>query len=144
MAVDSQTLQVAIGVIEQDGRFLIGKRAEGSPLAGYWEFPGGKVTPGESPSEAAVRECREETGLEVTIVGRYADQIQTYDHGTVHLHFFKCRLVGIKDEPPLPFQWVARSELAAYEFPAGNQRLIAQLTAKGRRKEEGRNEWQAG
>ena len=72
---------IAIAVVEQDGRFLIGQRPPGVPLAGLWEFPGGKVEPGESPEQAAIRECREEAGIEVTIVGEYPDRMERYSHG---------------------------------------------------------------
>ena len=54
---------VAIAVVEHDGCFLVGVRPEGKPLAGFAEFPGGKVDHGETPEQAAIRECREESGL---------------------------------------------------------------------------------
>ncbi len=65
----SPRVEIAIAVVERDGQFLIGLRPEGESLAGYWEFPGGKLDPGEQAADAARRECLEETGLEVRIVG---------------------------------------------------------------------------
>src|SRR5437764_2006476 len=56
---------IAVAVVEKDGHFLVGQRPEGVSLAGLWEFPGGKIEPGESPEAAAVRECLEETGVDV-------------------------------------------------------------------------------
>jgi len=62
-------VEVAVAVIERDGQFLIAQRPAGVPLAGYWEFPGGKIEAGESLEAAAARECWEEAGLEIRITG---------------------------------------------------------------------------
>ena len=116
---------IAIAVVEHEGRFLIGQRPAGVPLAGLWEFPGGKIQPGETPEAAAVRECLEETGLAVEPLFRYPDHIEHYDHGQVTLHFIACRLVDPAQavaEPP--FHWVSRLELADFAFPSGNAGLL--------------------
>lgn len=118
---------IAVAVVEQDDRFLIGLREDGVALAGYWEFPGGKILPGESPAEAAVRECREETGLEVEVGGAYPDVMHTYDHGTVHLHFLACRPKDPQQVPAERFRWVARGDLASFRFPPANAALVASL-----------------
>jgi 8-oxo-dGTP diphosphatase len=54
----------AVALIDRDGRVLLARRPEGKPMAGLWEFPGGKVEPGESPEAALIRELREELGIE--------------------------------------------------------------------------------
>lgn len=118
------TQQIAIAVVEHDDRFLIGQRPSGVALAGFWEFPGGKTQPGESPHECAVRECREETGLEVEVTGLYLDHVERYHYGSVHLHFFRCRPRHPAQSPREPFRWVARADLAGHGFPAGNRRLL--------------------
>ena len=74
---------IAIAVVEHDDRFLIGQRPAGVALAGYWEFPGGKVEPDESPADAAVRECLEETGIQISVVGEYPTTRHQYDHDTL-------------------------------------------------------------
>ena len=66
--------QIAVAVVEHDGRFLVGLRPAGKPLAGFSEFPGGKVHSGETPAEAAERECREETGLSVVVGASISDR----------------------------------------------------------------------
>lgn len=119
--------KIAIAVVEHRGNYLIGERPQGVALAGLWEFPGGKVQPDETPEQAAVRECREETGLEVTVVGRYADVEHQYDHGDVSLAFFACRVLGSVQPPRPPFQWVAAVRLGDYEFPAANASLVDYL-----------------
>lgn len=119
--------QIAIAVVQYEGRFLIGQRSGGVPLAGLWEFPGGKREAGETPEEAAVRECREETGLAVEPVGRYPTQVQDYEHGQVELNFIACVPVDPQPVPLAPYRWVPRLELANYKFPDGNRRLIELL-----------------
>ena len=120
--------QIAIAVVEHAGCFLIGQRPPGVPLAGLWEFPGGKMEPDETAKEAAVRECREETGLAVETEGTWLVQEEEYPHGRVRLHFIACQLAkGETGSQREPFRWVARQDLATYEFPSGNRELLRLL-----------------
>jgi 8-oxo-dGTP diphosphatase len=124
------TKLIAIAVVEHAGSFLIGRRPPGVPLAGLWEFPGGKMEPAETAREAAVRECREETGLAVEAEGTWLVQEEEYPHGRVRLHFIACRLARDEtDSQREPFRWVPRHELATYEFPTGNRELLKLLLA---------------
>jgi len=127
MSIDPPATQIAIAVVQRGEDFLIGQRPPGVALAGLWEFPGGKVQPDESPEEAAVRECAEETGLAVVARSRYPERVQDYDHGRVHLHFIHCELLHASAPPNAPFRFVPRSELGNYEFPAGNRALLDHL-----------------
>jgi len=120
--------QIAIAVVEHENRFLIGQRPDGVALAGLWEFPGGKMQSGESPEQAAVRECLEETGLVVQPKSRYPQHQHAYTHDTVQLHFIACQPLDPLAVPLAPFRWVQRGELDQYEFPAGNAELLKQLT----------------
>jgi 8-oxo-dGTP diphosphatase len=121
---------IAIAVVEHEGCFLIGQRPAGASLAGLWEFPGGKIEPGETAEAAAIRECLEETGLRVQPLSRYPLHVQEYDHDRVELHFIACRMNETGPfTPRLPFRWIARSELSRYEFPAGNRGILQLLLA---------------
>ena len=81
---------VAVAVImKPDGAFLMAQRPAGKPYAGYWEFPGGKVEPGETVRAALVREIQEELGITVTCAYPWVTQIFTYPHATVKLHFYR-------------------------------------------------------
>lgn len=81
--------EVAAAVIERPGEFLLAKRPEGKPYPGYWEFPGGKIEPGESAREALARELREELGIEVREATPWITRVYAYTHATVRLHFFR-------------------------------------------------------
>jgi 8-oxo-dGTP diphosphatase len=120
--------RVAIAVVEHDSCFLIGQRPEGIPLAGLWEFPGGKILSGETAEAAAVRECLEETGIVVENVLHLSSVNHKYEHGTIALEFIACRPAnGQHGEPKPPFRWVQRAELANYEFPAANREILERL-----------------
>ena len=121
----------AIGLLLRDGSYLIRRRPAlpGSPMPGYWEFPGGKCEGEETPAETACRECFEEVGLEVR-VGRLRRVVHhTYPHGCVELHFFDCTLVDPDQEPDpaTGFQWVRTEDLPDYEFPGANAAILAEL-----------------
>jgi 8-oxo-dGTP diphosphatase len=118
---------IAIAVVEHDGRYLIGRRPEGVPLAGLWEFPGGKVEPDETPAAAAARECREESGLDVAIGPPYPAVVHQYNHDRLQLHFFAARPLDPESPPREPFRWVAGHELADYPFPEANAALVQYL-----------------
>jgi mutator protein MutT len=122
---------IAVAVVLHDGAVLVGRREPPSPLSGLWEFPGGKVEPGESPVAAAVRECREESGLNVEVVALMAEQVEQYEHGRVRLYFFRCRLRRSPGALAASFRWVALSELATLSFPRGNRHVIGYLTDPG-------------
>jgi mutator protein MutT len=126
----SPRVAIAIAVVEDAGRFLIGQRAAGGALAGLWEFPGGKVEPGETPENAAIRECLEETGLAVKVVGAYPAVEHDYEHARVRLHFLACRLVAGEGMPANHFRWVRGDELAAYRFPDANRDLVEAIIRK--------------
>jgi 8-oxo-dGTP diphosphatase len=94
----SPLVEVVAGVIERaDGTFLLARRPPGKVYAGYWEFPGGKVEPGERLDHALARELAEELGIDVTRAYPWMVQRFAYPHAHVQLHFFRVR--GWTGEP---------------------------------------------
>jgi 8-oxo-dGTP diphosphatase len=87
---DRQPVDVAVGVlIASDGRFLLTSRPEGKVYAGHWEFPGGKVEPGETIEQALRRELHEELGITIGAVQPWHVSLHDYPHALVRLHFCK-------------------------------------------------------
>lgn len=80
---------VAAVIMQPDGRFLLARRPDGKPYAGYWEFPGGKVEAGESLFQALARELHEELGIEVKHAYPWLVRHFDYEHASVKLHFFR-------------------------------------------------------
>jgi 8-oxo-dGTP diphosphatase len=87
----TRIVEVAAAVmLRADGReFLLAQRPEGKVYAGYWEFPGGKVEPGESVRDALIRELQEELGITVTACSPWLTRVFTYPHATVRLNFWR-------------------------------------------------------
>lgn len=86
----TKIVEVSAAVLQQaDGSFLLAQRPSDKIWAGYWEFPGGKVEPGETAREALVRELREELGITVQTAYPWLTRVFTYPHATVRLNFFR-------------------------------------------------------
>jgi A/G-specific adenine glycosylase len=120
--------EVAVGVILRGGRVLICRRPAEGLLGGLWEFPGGKVEPGETPAEALRRELLEELGVHVAVGKPMTPVRHAYTHFRVQLHPFLCRLApGEKVRSRATVKWVWPSQLDRYAVPAATLRIIAEL-----------------
>jgi len=124
-------LVVAVALIDVDGRVLIAKRPEGKQLAGLWEFPGGKVEPGERPEGALIRELREELGIEVTesCLAPFVFASHAYPDFHLLMPLYLCRrwsgLVVAHEHSALA--WVKPAKLTDYEMPPADAPLVAWL-----------------
>ncbi|RFC67949.1 MULTISPECIES: 8-oxo-dGTP diphosphatase MutT [Mesorhizobium] len=121
-------LVVACALVDADGRVLIAQRPEGKQLAGLWEFPGGKVEPGETPEETLVRELREELGIETQTACLAPLTFASHSYEKFHLlmPLYVCRkFTGIPQ--PLDAQalkWVKPTKLRDYDMPPADAPLI--------------------
>jgi 8-oxo-dGTP diphosphatase len=119
---------VVAAVIEQDGRFLVTRRLSGTHLAGYWEFPGGKVHEDETQIQALEREMLEELNTGILTARRIFHISHQYDERSVELHFYRVDLTA---EPQSmlgqQMRWIKREEFAALEFPPADAELIDRL-----------------
>jgi 8-oxo-dGTP diphosphatase len=111
-------IEVAAAVIQRpDGAFLLAQRPAGKVYAGYWEFPGGKVEPGEPADRALARELHEELGIDIGPAYPWITRVYTYPHGTVRLNFF--RVHEWQGEPhPREDQAIAWQDLKAARMVA--------------------------
>jgi len=126
-----EVVRVAAAVIlRADGAVLLAQRPAGKACAGYWEFPGGKLEPGESPAHALARELREELGIRVTNASPWLVQQFVYPHAHVELNFF--RVFAFEGEPVghdnQSFAWQRPHAIDVGPLLPANTRVIAALT----------------
>mgnify|MGYP005852441893 CR=1 FL=1 len=127
--------RVVVGaLIERAGQILCHQRPPGHWGAGKWEFPGGKIDPGEDPREALERECREELAVEVRAGAVLDVQSHTYsDLGPLILLFFWCRLVDESAEPESleggAIRWCTREEMQELDWLDADVPLVRGLLA---------------
>ncbi|HUP96202.1 MAG TPA: (deoxy)nucleoside triphosphate pyrophosphohydrolase [Burkholderiales bacterium] len=116
---------VVAAVIECDGRFLVARRLTGTHLAGFWEFPGGKVHDGETQEDALRREIAEELNATITHMRKIFHTAHAYPERVVELHFYRGALTG-EPQPMLgqALRWITREEFASLEFPPADAELI--------------------
>lgn len=121
--------EIAVAVVWHKGQILIARRPQEGLLGGLWEFPGGKIEPGETPEEAARREVREEMGIEIDVGKPIASVKHAYSHFRITLHAFHARYASgdVDARSATTWRWVAPPELDQYAFPAANRRIIGAL-----------------
>ncbi|MGH7142927.1 MAG: A/G-specific adenine glycosylase [Planctomycetota bacterium] len=123
-------LEVVAGAIgDRQGRWLIGRRPEGKMLGGLWEFPGGKVQPGETRAQALARELQEEMGIEVEVGAELGYIDHAYTHFTMRLHLLEARIVKgrAKALQHTAIAWVTQAQLDDYALPTSDKRLVGFL-----------------
>ena len=124
-------LVAAVALIDADDRVLLSQRPAGKTLAGLWEFPGGKIEPGETPEAALVRELAEELGIivEPACLAPLAFASHSYAHGHLLMPLYICRRwTGVA--MPLEGQvlrWVQAKQLRDYPMPPADEPLIPTL-----------------
>ena len=127
----SVLLVVACALVDPDGRILLARRPEDKAMAGLWEFPGGKVHPGELPEDALIRELGEELGIDVTMACLAPLTFASHTYETFHLlmPLYVCRkwcgTVTAKEGQEL--KWVKPARLRDYPMPPADIPLIGHL-----------------
>lgn len=118
----------AVALIDPDGRVLLTQRPEGKSMAGLWEFPGGKVEPGESPEAALIRELQEELGIDTwaSCLAPLTFASHGYDDFHLLMPLFACRKwEGIpQSREGQAMKWVRAADLRSYPMPPADVPLI--------------------
>lgn len=111
-------IDVTAAILIENGRVLIARRRPGASQAGMWEFPGGKVRPGESPAQCLKREIQEELGIRIVVGEFFGESVYAYEDKTVRLLAYRVRAEGgemsLNDHAELA--WVAIADLGRYRF----------------------------
>jgi 8-oxo-dGTP diphosphatase len=122
---------VAVALIDYDGRILLAQRPEGKPMAGLWEFPGGKIAPGEAPEAALIRELHEELGIDVAeaCLAPFTFASHRYERFHLLMPLYVCRRWN---GTPIPREgqqlvWVRPARLGEYPMPPADKPLVAML-----------------
>jgi 8-oxo-dGTP diphosphatase len=124
-------LVVAVALVDVDGRVLLAQRPAGKAMAGLWEFPGGKVQPGEAPEAALIRELKEELGIDVTEGCLAPLSFASHRYETFHLlmPLYVCRRwqgqAAAREGQSLA--WVRPQKLDHYAMPPADKPLVAML-----------------
>ena len=121
-------IEVVAAVVVTDARVLLCQRPDGPHLPLLWEFPGGKIDPGESATEALERELLEEIGVSSRVGDLLADVRHRYPEKRVRIRFYDTRIDG----DPRPhvhrrLRWIPLDELAEYEVPPANAPVVRML-----------------
>jgi 8-oxo-dGTP diphosphatase len=126
-------LVAACALVDADGRVLLAQRPDGKPMAGLWEFPGGKVETGESPEQSLIRELKEELGISVSDACLAPLTFASHAYPDFHLlmPLYVCRrwqgTVAALEGQKLA--WVRPNKLRDYEMPPADVPLISHLMA---------------
>lgn len=127
--MSQRTIRVVAAVIEDDGRYLVTQRRSTAVLPELWEFPGGRVEPGETDATALRREIMERLEANVDVVQMISFVSHPYEHYTVDLYLYQCVLKsadlnprGVKD-----YRWLTSAEMDSYPFTPADQASMNKL-----------------
>lgn len=121
----------AVVMVDIEGRILLAQRPQGKSMAGLWEFPGGKVEPGETPERALIRELKEELGIDTSesCLAAFSFASHSYDDFHLLMPVYVCRKWDgiIQPREGQSLKWVKITDLKNYPMPPADEPLIAMI-----------------
>jgi 8-oxo-dGTP diphosphatase len=126
---ERKTIRVVAAVVSRDGRYLITQRRETAVLPLLWEFPGGRVEPGEDDEAALVREMQERLGANVRVGALISYVRHVYERYTVDLHLYECELYEgeLACRAVRSYEWVRSDEFDGYRFTPADEASMTHL-----------------
>ncbi len=123
-----KTVRVVAAVVERAGHYLITQRRPTAVLPKLWEFPGGKVEPGEDDAAALRREFRERLDAEVEVAELMSFVHHPYEHYAVDLYLYRCTLRGeVRAAAVQDFRWIGSDEFEDFAFTPADEASMTQL-----------------
>ena len=126
-------MEVVAALVRRNGRFMICQRGKEKARALLWEFPGGKVEPGETKAQALARECREELAIELQVGEPFMEATHDYPDVSIHLTLLEARIAG--GQPTClehnDLRFIAPQEIVDYAFCPADQVFLPRLRAEG-------------
>ena len=119
-----QKISAVVGIIQKNDRYLIQKRPPSGLMADLWEFPGGKIEPGETPEKALIREIKEELGADIQNLEPLITVKHAYTQFQVTLQAYRCQLTDIPRLPKESHRWITLKGMQRYPFPSGSAKII--------------------
>ncbi len=124
-----QWIPVVAGFLKKNQKVLIGQRPENNSLAGFWEFPGGKIELGESPEEALARELKEELGIDASIGDLKLSCTHSFEEVGIIILFYE--VLFWKGEPKaqhhMMLDWISPAELEQRTIPDANRKILPRI-----------------
>lgn len=122
-------IKVTAAILEKDGRIIIAQRKSSDHLSGKWEFPGGKIEPGETPEECLARELKEEFDIDVNISEHLGSNVHHYDHISIELMAYRASWVGgtITMNDHKAYRWVTINQLPDFDFAPADVPFVDML-----------------
>lgn len=128
------TIRVVCGIIFKEDKILLCRRKAEISLGGYWEFPGGKIEPNESESEALIRELKEELSIKVEVQKHFKTTLHRYEQVQIELIAYFCKFIQtdfvLTDHDDI--QWVKKIELLNFNLAAADIPIAKAFVAYGR------------
>ena len=122
-------VQVTAAIIQQEGKYMICQRAHDDELPLMWEFPGGKMEPGETLEQCIIRECQEELGIDIRLCGEFGRTSYPHKQWELVFTFFQAEIVAGTLTPTVHEQirWVSTAELKDYVFCPADVTIVERL-----------------
>ena len=127
--------RIAAAILRRNDKILICRRGPGGSCGYLWEFPGGKIEPGETGEDCAVRECREELGVEIQLQGLREETVYEYPDGPYGFAFYDGVIISGEPEKKvhLEIRWVSPEELTDFSFCPADRPMVERLSRAKRK-----------
>jgi 8-oxo-dGTP diphosphatase len=127
--MSERMVRVVAAVIAVGGKYLITQRRQTAVFANLWEFPGGRVEANERDADALARELQERVGAAIEVGQMISYVRHRYDHYTVDLHLYECRLLTpeLTTRAVQAFRWISSEEFDDYEFAPADEASMSKL-----------------